>query len=86
MIAALRSYLAGYGITTSQYADGLDVTANGTAAEFDSALTVQQKQYSVPAVPGAGGHAGIPAQVVHGTTDSPQMPAGIGRTCSPSSA
>jgi kumamolisin len=78
VIAALRSYLAGYGITTSQYADRLDVTANGTAAEFDSALTVQEKQYSVPAVPGAGGHAGIPAQMVRGTTDSPQMPAGIG--------
>ena len=78
VIAALRSYLAGYGIRTSQYADRLDVTANGTAAEFDSALTVQQKQYSVPAVRGAGGHPGIPAQVVHGTVDSPQMPAGIG--------
>ena len=78
VIAALRSYLAGYGITTAQYSDRLDVTANGTAAEFDRALTVQQKQYSVPAVPGAGGHAGIPAQVVHGTTDNPRMPGGIG--------
>jgi kumamolisin len=78
VIAALRSYLAGYGITTTQYADRLDVTANGTAAEFDLALTVQQKQYSVPAVPGVGGQAGLPAQQVHGTTDSPQMPAGIG--------
>jgi kumamolisin len=78
VIAALRSYLAGYGITTTQYADRLDVTANGTAAEFDLALTVQQKQYSVPAVAGVGGQAGLPAQQVHGTTDSPQMPAGIG--------
>jgi kumamolisin len=78
VIAALRSYLAGYGITTTQYADRLDVTANGTAAEFDLALTVQEKQYSVAASPGVGGQSGLPAQQVYGTTDSPQMPASIG--------
>jgi kumamolisin len=78
VLDALRGYLAGFGIDTTQYADRLDVTANGTAAEFNRALTVQQKQYSVAAVAGVGGRPGLPAQQVHGTTDSPHMPASIG--------
>jgi len=49
-ITALQSYLNKYGIATSVYPDGLDVTASGTAAEFDRALSVQQ-QYKVPAMP-----------------------------------
>ena len=41
-ITALESYLNGYGISTSAYPDDLDVTANGTAAQFNSALSVQR--------------------------------------------
>ena len=41
VITALRSYLHRYGIATSVYPDDLDVSASGTAAEFDSALSVQ---------------------------------------------
>jgi NAD(P)-dependent dehydrogenase (short-subunit alcohol dehydrogenase family) len=49
-ITALQSYLSKYGIATSVYPDGLDVTASGTAADFDRALSVQLQQYNVPAM------------------------------------
>jgi subtilase family serine protease len=77
VISGLESYLAQFGITTSAYADGIDVTATGTAGEFDSALSVQQKNYSVPAVKGSDGQGAIPAQKVHGTMQSPTLPSGI---------
>ena len=73
-ISALQSYLAGFGITTQVYADHVDVVANGTAGEFDSALSVQQHDYVVPALPSRSGMQAIPAQFVHGTTQSPQLP------------
>src|ERR1700761_1684871 len=50
-VAALRSYLAQFGISTSAYADNIDVVATGTAGEFDRALSVQQHQYHVPRQP-----------------------------------
>ena len=50
------------------------MSATGTAGEFDAALSVTQNQYHVPAIPGAGGLAGIPAQTVHGTAQSPLLP------------
>jgi len=68
-IAALTSYLAGFGIKTTVYADNVDVSATGTAGEFDAALSVTQNQYHVPALPG-----GIPAQTVHGIAQAPLLP------------
>ena len=74
-ISALTSYLAHYGISTDVYADDVDVVATGTAGEFDSALSVTQKQYDVPGQRGSGGLNGIPAQNnVHGNTKSPLLP------------
>jgi subtilase family serine protease len=77
-ITALQSYLSKYGIATSVYPDGLVVTASGTAAQFDSALSVQQQQYKVPATPAHNGLATIAAQQVHGTTQNPYLPASLG--------
>ena len=57
-IAALTSYLAGFGIKTDVYANNVDVSATGTAGEFDAALSVTQNQYHVPAIRGAGGLGG----------------------------
>ena len=74
VIAALRSYLRQFGLSSTAYPDRLDVTASGTAGQFDRALSVQQKEYSVPAVKGRDGQPGIPAQRVHGTTQSPMLP------------
>ena len=76
-IAGLESYLAGFGISTTAYANNLDVVANGTAGQFDKALAVQQHQYHVPAYQGHSGHRGLPAQTVHGTPDSPELPASL---------
>ncbi len=77
-IAALEHYLAGYGITATVDADALNVTANGTAGEFDSALSVQQHQYQVPAVKAANGRPGRAAMMIHGTTDTPLLPQQLG--------
>ena len=76
-ISALESYLNQYGLTTSTYPDDLDVTASGTAADFDKALSVTQQQYQVPAMGAHDGLAAIPAQLVHGTITDPSLPAAI---------
>ncbi len=57
-IAALENFLADYGIKSKAYADGLDVSATGTAGEFDEALSVSQQNYHVKAVPARDGQAG----------------------------
>jgi subtilase family serine protease len=74
VISALESYLRPFGISSTAYADGLDVTASGTAGQFNRALSVRQKEYSVPAVKGRDGRPGVPAQRIHGTTQSPMLP------------
>ncbi|HEY4461737.1 MAG TPA: protease pro-enzyme activation domain-containing protein, partial [Streptosporangiaceae bacterium] len=74
VISALESYLRPFGISSAAYPDGLDVTATGKAGQFNRALSVQQKDYSVPAVKGRDGRPGVPAQRVHGTTQSPMLP------------
>jgi kumamolisin len=73
-IDALTSYLSGYGITTSVYADDLDVTANGTAGEFDSALTITEENVHVPQQAGHGGYGPIRAQDVYTNTGEPLLP------------
>jgi subtilase family serine protease len=78
-ISALEGYLAHYGIATYAYPDGLDVTATGTAGEFDNALSVQQNEYVVPAVPARFGQAARPATMIHGTPQSPLLPANLAR-------
>jgi subtilase family serine protease len=77
-IAQLTGYLAKFGISTQVYADNVDVVANGTAGQFDQALSVQQKQFHVPAR-SRHGFSPIPAQTVHGTAQSPMLPGGIAR-------
>ncbi len=72
-INALRSYLAGFGITTSVYADNVDVSASGTAGEFDAALSVTQDNYRAPHDPD-GRSSDSSFQSFHGPTTSPQLP------------
>jgi kumamolisin len=73
-VSQLQAYLAQFGISTQAYADDVDVVANGTAGQFDTALDVQQQQYQVPAAPSRDGLQGVPAQTVHGTKQSPELP------------
>lgn len=76
-VTQLEKYLAGYGITTYAYPDDVDVSASGTAGEFDKALAVQQFQYNVPAQAGHDGLMGVPAQTVYGPAGSPELPSDI---------
>ena len=55
-INALTSYLAGFDIKTTVYADDLDVVATGTAGDFDKALTITEENVYVPA---AGGQRAV---------------------------
>jgi kumamolisin len=56
-IDALTKYLASFGITTTVYADDVDVVANGTAGDFNNALKITEEQVNVPqqGVPGSQG-------------------------------
>jgi kumamolisin len=78
-ISALEGYLAKFKITASAYADGLDITADGTAGEFDSALSVHQSDFMIPAVPARNGQAGRPAMRIHGTRDKALLPRHLAR-------
>ena len=76
VVNALTSYLAKFGITTTVYPGNVDVSASGTAGEFDQALTIKQMNYHVPAQHGINGHR-IPAQTVYSATAAPELPFGI---------
>jgi kumamolisin len=78
VVSALTSYLAKFGITTSVYAGNVDVSASGTAGEFDQALTVKQENYHVPARHSANGYD-VPAQTVYSATEAPELPHGLSR-------
>jgi kumamolisin len=78
-IDALTSYLAGFGISTDVYADDVDVVANGTAGAFDKALTITEKEATVPEQRGTGGFGGfgfgpIPEQHIFTNTSDPLLP------------
>jgi kumamolisin len=73
-ISALTSYLAGFGISTTVYADNLDVVANGTAGEFDHALTITEENVHVPQQHGNGGFGPIRAQDVYTNKQAPLLP------------
>jgi subtilase family serine protease len=72
-INALRTYLGGFHISTTVYADDVDVSASGTAGEFDAALSVTQDNYRASHNPGGGSNASS-FQNFHGPTTSPQLP------------
>jgi kumamolisin len=78
-VATLQDYLASFGIHSSAYSDRLDVSATGTAAQFDQALGVSQKNYYVPAVGAAGSQRAIAAQDIHGVTGQPTLPGPIAK-------
>jgi kumamolisin len=76
VVNALTMYLARFGITTTVYPGNVDLSASGTAGEFDEALTVTQENYHVPAQHSFDGNP-IPAQTVYSATGAPELPYGI---------
>jgi subtilase family serine protease len=73
VIQVLTSYLAKFGIKTSVYPGNVDVSATGTAGEFDAALSCIQDDYHVPSQAGYDGGT-IPAQTVYSATGAPKLP------------
>jgi kumamolisin len=73
-INALTGYLAGFGIKTTVYANDLDVVANGTAGEFDQALTITEQDVNVPPQAGTSGFGPVRAQQVYSNEQEPLLP------------
>src|ERR1700733_2579031 len=73
-ISALTSYLAGFGLTTTVYGDDLDVVANGTAGDFDSALTITEENVHVPQQGGGAGFQAVREQDVYTNESEPLLP------------
>ena len=77
VVNAVTGYLASFGITTTVYPGNVDVSATGTAGQFDKALSVSQKNYHIPAQHGFGHN--LRAQTVWSATAAPDLPYGIGQ-------
>jgi len=76
-ITALKNYLSSFGIKSTAYADGLDISTTGTAGDYTSALSAKISLYRVKATAAHGLRAGRPAMVVHGTTNPATLPANL---------
>jgi kumamolisin len=77
-VAALETYLHHYGITTHAYADRLDVSARGTAAQFDKALSVSLSNYRVTSTPSTA-HGRTHRVTVYGTRTDPRIGADLAK-------
>ena len=73
-INALTSYLAGFNIKTTVYADDLDVVATGKAGDFDKALTITEENVSVPAESGNALYGGGRQGTYYTNTQEPLLP------------
>ena len=73
-ISALTSYLASFGITTNVYPNDLVVVANGTAGDFNKALTITEKNASVPQLGRPGAPGFVRAQNIFTNTQPPLLP------------
>jgi kumamolisin len=78
-IRALEQYLHRFHLKTRAYADRLDVTATGTAGQFNRALSVSQSVFRTAATLASAGHAARPAVTFSATRDAPRLPKTIAR-------
>lgn len=77
VIHVIEAYLAHFGITTKAFSDGLDIQANGTAGQFNKALSIRLQNFRVrQSSLSDGGHARF--RTVHGTRRDPRMPQNVG--------
>ena len=77
VINTIVNYLHLYGIHTSVYADRLDISATGTAAEFDNALSRRAEELPREAGQPDGRRPRHHAHV-YGSKSDPQVPADVG--------
>ena len=75
VIASLEQYFKGYGIKTNALADGLDIQATGTAAEFNKALSITLNNFLIKA---PNVHGGFKNQTVYGSINNPRVPQQFG--------
>lgn len=77
-VQQLISYLNSYGIQAQVMTDMLDVTSQGTAAQYQNALSVLFDNYQVPASSAmANAHASTGMQQVFAAQHNPQLPANL---------
>ncbi len=68
VIRKFVAYLHAQGVKVRVYRDRLNIGIQGSAAQINAVFGIKLKDYRVPATKARNGHAGVPAQVVHGTT------------------
>jgi kumamolisin len=71
VVTALQTYLKSFGISTTAYADDLDVAAVGTAGQFDRALAILLHDYTVP------NHNNGRFQHVYASRSNPVLPTSL---------
>ncbi len=78
-VGALIAYLGSFGIHAQVMADMLDVTSQGTAAQYQNALSVLFDNYQVPTSPAGAKLPGASATVqnVFAARTNPQLPADL---------
>jgi kumamolisin len=76
-ISALVSYLSGFGIKSTVYADKLDVSTTGPASAYTNALAAHISLYRIKAKRSHDGQGGHPAMIVHGTNNPATLPSNL---------
>ncbi|HSR86607.1 MAG TPA: S53 family peptidase [Streptosporangiaceae bacterium] len=76
-ITALEKYLSGFGITSTAYADRLDISTTGTAAAYTKALSAHISLYRLTARRAHDGQPARPSMIVHGTASPATLPANL---------
>jgi kumamolisin len=77
VISGIVAYLKHFGIHTKVYSDNLDISATGSAGQFNSALGVSLQNFLVKTPPAVkSGHASL--TTVHGSKQDPRVPKNIG--------
>lgn len=76
-VQQLISYLGSFGIHAQVMTDMLDVTSQGTAAQYQNALSVLFDNYQVPASSTINGSPAARMQQVFATRHNPQLPANL---------
>ncbi len=72
VVADLQSYLHSFGISSKAYSDDLDVTATGTAGQFNRALAILLENYTLPGRNGSGD------QRIYASKNDPMLPSQLG--------
>jgi subtilase family serine protease len=79
LVRHFAAYLRSHGLRVQVYRDRLNIAAAGPAAAVERIFQVKLHDYRVAGQAAHNGRAARPAQVVHGTTQSPTLPGPFAR-------